>query len=414
MTAAAHRRIAVFLKGYPRLSETFIAQEILNLQRAGLDMVLISLRHPTDTKRHPVHHEITAPILYLPEYVHQEIVRCAKGWWHARRLPGYRKAFAAWYRDLRRDFTRNRFRRFVQAMVAAREMDEDIAWLYVHFIHTPGSVTRYAAIMRDLPFSISAHAKDIWTSPDWELSEKLDAARWTVTCTKGGADHLAGLAAKSDAVRLLYHGLDIERFPAPAENRPKHDGSRPEAALQLLSVGRAVEKKGFDTLLEALALLPDRLHWHWTHIAGGPLLDDLKAQGERLGLSNRLTFLGSQAQSRVLQAYREADLFVLPCRIAADGDRDGLPNVIVEAQSQKLAVLSTPISGVPELITDGENGVLVPPDDPAALASAITELAADPERRAAMGEAGMVRVHAEFNADREIAQLVHLLADQHG
>ena len=403
------RRTAIFLKGYPRLSETFIAQEILNLQKAGLSLQLVSLRHPTDTKRHPVHHEITAPLLYLPEYVHHEWRRCFQGWMKARKLPGYKAARNVWLKDLMRDKTRNRARRFVQAMVAAAELGDDIGWFYGHFIHTPGSVTRYSALMRDLPYSISAHAKDIWTSPDWELSEKLDGAEWTVTCTKGGADHLASLASSDEAVKLVYHGLDLNRFPMPKQFSFSRDGSDPENPVEIVSVGRAVEKKGLDTLLHALAQLPNTLHWRWTHIAGGPLLNDLKKLGQELGIDERLTFLGSQAQSRVLQAYRESDLFVLPCRIAADGDRDGLPNVIVEAQSQGLPVISSPISGIPELIEDGKNGVLVSPDEPATLATAIAKLVGDPALRSAMGEAGANRVHKHFNATNEIDLLLTLL-----
>ena len=403
--------VAVVLKGYPRLSETFIAQEILGLQKAGLDMELVSLRHPTDTKRHPVHEEITAPVRYLPEYIHHEPIRCLAAWLKARRLPGYKKARKIWLKDLWRDRTRNRVRRFFQAMVAAAELGDNITWLYGHFIHTPGSVTRYAAIMRDLPYSISAHAKDIWTSPDWELSEKLDDAQWTVTCTKGGADHLASLADRDEAVKLLYHGLDLNRFPPPGkkESGSKRDGSDPEDPVRLLSVGRAVEKKGFDTLLMALARLPDGLRWRWTHIAGGPLLAKLKQQAEDLGLGEKIEFLGSQAQSRVLQAYRECDLFVLPCRIAADGDRDGLPNVIVEAQSQSLPIISTPISGIPELIENGNNGLLVEPDNPDQLAKAIESLSGDPKRRKSMGEYGLKIVHEKFNAANEITQLVDLM-----
>ncbi|MEE9315416.1 MAG: glycosyltransferase family 4 protein [Rhizobiaceae bacterium] len=407
-------KVVIFLKGYPRLSETFIAQEILSLQKAGLDLQLISLRHPTDTKRHPVHHEITAPVSYLPEYVHDEWSRCFKAWRLARKLPGYKKAQRIWLHDLWRDKTRNRIRRYVQALVAAVEADADARWFYGHFIHTPSSVTRYAAIMRGLPFSISAHAKDIWTSPNWELSEKLDDAKWTVTCTKGGADHLASLAKKQDTVRLVYHGLDLDRFPKPKGKPSNRNGKDPKNPVQFLSVGRAVEKKGLDTLLEALAKLPDDLNWHWTHIAGGPLLDQLKAQGDKLGISNKLTFLGSQAQSRVLQAYGDSDLFVLPCRIAADGDRDGLPNVIVEAQSQKLAVISSPISGIPELIEDKANGLLVQPNSPQKLANALEMLARDPKRRAAMGTEGMKRVHKNFNARNEITLLLELLSQDDG
>ncbi len=406
-----HHKLVIFLKGYPRLSETFIAQEILNLQMRGIDIQLVSLRHPTDTKRHPVHHEITAPVLYLPEYIHHELRRSISAWWQARRLHGFSKARSLFLRDLRRDFTRNRVRRFVQAMVAAVEIDGNASWFYSHFIHTPGSVARYAATMRGLPYSISAHAKDIWTSPAWELSEKLDGAQWTVTCTRGGADYLQSLASREQAVRLVYHGLDLTRFPKPTHTPSKRTGDDPQNPIQFLSVGRAVEKKGLDTLLSALAALPDELNWHWTHIAGGPLLPKLKEQANQLGLNGKVSFLGSQAQARVLQAYHDSDVFVLPCRIAADGDRDGLPNVIVEAQSQALPVVSTHISGIPELIVDGKNGILIEPDNVEQLVAALKKFAADPALRHQMGKAGMARVRTEFDASQEIDLLVDLLGE---
>ena len=398
--------VAVFLKGYPRLSETFIAQEIRNLEKAGLRLRLVSLRHPTDTKRHPVHHEIEAPVSYLPEYLHDEPARVARAWAVARRLPGYAGARAAFLSDLARDRTRNRVRRFGQALVAAAEMPADVALAYAHFIHTPASVARYAAMMRALPFAVSAHAKDIWTSPDWELSQKLGEAAFTVTCTASGATRLRELAPDPSRVHLLYHGLDLARFPSPPQR-----AAATGAPFRILSVGRAVQKKGLDTLLRALALLPTDLDWRFVHIAGGPLLGELKALAETLGIAGRVSFEGAQAQARVLAAYREADVFALPCRIGTDGDRDGLPNVIVEAQSQRLAVVSTPISGIPELIEDGVNGLLVPPDDPQALAAALASLAADPARRTAMGRAGEERVRADFDADAEIGALVALLSD---
>jgi len=212
--------ICVFLKGYPRLSETFIAQEILNLQRAGLKLQIISLRRPTDTKRHPVHHEITAPVFYLPEYLRPNMGLVWNAWRKARKLPGYKTAKAAWLRDYKRDRSKSRIRRFGQACVAATQIPQDARWLYGHFIHTPGSVTRYTSMLLGLPYSMSAHAVDIWTSPDWELKEKLNDAEWTVTCTQNGARHLAALADRDDAVKLVYHGLDLERFPKNPTPRP--------------------------------------------------------------------------------------------------------------------------------------------------------------------------------------------------
>jgi glycosyltransferase involved in cell wall biosynthesis len=400
--------IAVVLKCYPRLSETFIAQEIHALESAGFELTLISLRHPTDRKTHPVNDEIRAPVLYLPEYLYQEPLRVFAAWRKARRLPGYRKAFKHFIADFRRDPTANRGRRFGQAMVLAAEFPESAGWIYSHFIHTPSSVARYAAAMRGLPWCASAHAKDIWTSPDWELAEKLQSAEWTVTCTAGGAGHLKALAADPEKVNLVYHGLDLSRFPRFASRCASRDGSDADNPARLLTVGRAVAKKGLDTLVEALALLPADLSWRWVHIGGGELHEALQAQVKRLGLRDRVTLLGSREQTEILSAYRSSDLFVLPCRIAPNGDRDGLPNVLVEAQSQGLACISTPVSGITELLIDGQNALLVPPDDPKALAAAMARAIRDPALRERLGNAGAERVHAEFDHRATIGRLIAL------
>ena len=179
--------VGFVLKGYPRLSETFIAQEIHALERRGLPIHLFSLRHPTDTARHPIHEEIAAPVSYLPEYLHDDPVRVWRGWRIARRLDGYAAAFQQWRRDLLRDPTPNRIRRFGQAIVLAAELPASIQRLHFHFLHTPASVTRYAALMLDIPFTGSAHAKDIYTIPDWEKAEKLRDIGWLSTCTQAGA-----------------------------------------------------------------------------------------------------------------------------------------------------------------------------------------------------------------------------------
>lgn len=403
-TAAAAGRVALVLKGYPRLSETFIAQEIRALELQGLDVTIVSLRHPTDPARHPIHAEIAAPVVYLPEYLWREPVRALRGWWRARSLPGYRRLLSLWLRDLWRDRTPNRVRRFGQACVLAAETGtpplQDIGRFYAHFLHTPASVARYAAVLLDLEWSVSAHARDIWTIPDWEKREKLAGpahagAAWAVTCTAYGAAHLRELAQGSP-VDLVYHGLDFTRFdrnPAPPGER---DGSDPTDPVVILSVGRLVEKKGYDDLLQALALLPAGLHWRFVHIGGGAGRERMAALAGHLNLQERIRWCGARPQGEVLAALRQADLFVLASRIGNDGDRDGLPNVLMEAQSQRLACIATGISAIPELIRDGETGMLVPPGDPAALARAIAALACDPAERARMAAAGERRVRAHF------------------
>jgi len=391
--------IAVVLKGYPRLSETFVAQELLALERRGFSLALFSLRRPTDIATHPLHEEIKARVTYLPEYLHHGPLRVLRAWRHARKLPGYAKALSAWRRDFRRDRTRNRARRFGQALVLATELPPDVTHLHAHFLHTPASVARYAAMLRGLAWSVSAHAKDIWTLPDWEKREKLAECTFVATCTSCNATHLRELAPRAASVDLVYHGIDTARFPAPSRTRSSADGSSERTPVTLLAVGRAVDKKGFDDLLRALALIPKERHWQLLHVGDGPKLPLLKTLAKELHIDERIRWLGPQAHAVVLGAYRAADVFVLPSRIASDGDRDGLPNVLLEAQSQRLACVSTRVSGIPELIVDGETGLLVSPRATDELASALTRLIADPSLRHALGEAGFERTTRLFSLD---------------
>ena len=354
-------KLAIVLKGYPRLSETFIAQEILNLERAGFDITLYSLRLPTDNRTHPVHGEIGAGVVYLPEYLYRQPGRVLRGWWRCRRLAGYPDAWKQFLRDLMRDPSPNRVRRFGQAFVLAAELPRNMPALYAHFLHTPASVARYAAILRGLPWACSAHAKDIHTTPEWEITEKLAHCRWLTTCTSYNVDHLSRLAPPGK-VMLNYHGLDLGRFGSAGGEETGRNGSDENDPVRLLSVGRAVEKKGYDGLLRALAAL-------------GP------------------------------------DLSILNSRIDRHGDRDGLPNVIVEAQSQGLAVIAANLSGIPELVESGVNGLLVPPEDESALTGALDNLIRNPEERTRMGAMGREKVQGGFTMEAAFQPLCRQLQE---
>lgn len=397
-------RVAFILKGYPRLSETFIAQEIAALERRGLDILIVSLRRPTDSRRHPVHEEIRAAVLYLPEYLLLEPLRVLRAWWSVRRSSNFKTVFSLWLKDLRRDLTPNRMRRFGQALVLAAELPADVRHLHAHFLHTPASVTRYAAALLGLPWSGSAHAKDIWTTPDWEKREKLASCEWLVTCTRANLDHLAALAPPG-RVALAYHGIDLKRFPKKVASRPERDGSSPADPVVILSVGRLVEKKGTDVLLQGLARIRPDLHWRFVHVGGGPLRKRLERLASSLGIAGRVQWRGGLTQDKVLEEYRAADVFALASRIAADGDRDGLPNVLAEAQSQALACVATRVSAIPELVRDGETGLLVAENDPDALACALEALITNPAQRRALGHAGQARVAQGFALDANLQQI---------
>ena len=396
-------RVAILVKGYPRLSETFIAQEIAGLEDHGLAPLIVSLRQPGETALHPVHRRIRADVLYLPEYLKDDPARVKAGRDFAERQPGFEAARAVFAADLERDRTANRYRRFGQACVLARELPQDIGWLHTHYLHTPASVARYAALIRGLGWSFSAHAKDIWTTPAWELTEKLGSASFGVTCTAANLDHLKSLAPHPERVELVYHGLDLSEVkPATAPPGGK------KGSFRIVSVGRTVEKKGFGDLIRALTLLKDR-DWRFDHVGGGALTGKLRQQAEKAGIADRITWHGSLVRGAVFDLLARADLFVLPSRIARSGDRDGMPNVLMEAQAHRLPVVSTRVSAIPELIEDGVTGLLVPERDPRTLAAAIVRLMDDPAFAERLARAGDRKVRERFSPEPGIDRVAALL-----
>jgi len=402
MSMASGPRVAVVLKGWPRLSETFIAQEIAGLEARGVALEIWSLRRPTDKSRHPVHDRVTGRVVYLPEYLKDDPGRVWRGWLTARRLPGYRAARGKFLADLRRDPSANRLRRWGQALVLAAELPPSIERLYAHFLHTPCSVTRYAASIRGLPWSVSAHAKDIWTSRAWDISAKLADCDWLVTCTAMGLQRLKELAPRPERLQLVYHGLDLAHLPAPPPlfgpgARPRLDGSDARDPVVILSIGRKVEKKGYADLLDALARLPKDLQWRFEHVGAGELGPALSEQAARLGIAERCTWHGAQPQKAVFAALGRADLFVLAAKKAADGDQDGLPNVLMEAAHQGLPIVSTRAAAIGEFIDHGSNGLLVAPGAPDELADALGRLVRDPELRLELARHAAETVRTRFS-----------------
>jgi len=396
-------RIAVVVKGYPRLSETFIAQEMLGLERRGIELLIVALRKPYDPYIHELHRQISAEILYLPEYVKDDPARVARAKSWARKQPTYEAARKLFDADFKNQPTADRRRRWAQGCVFAHELPQDVSWIYTHYLHTPCSAARYAAHLSGRKWSFSAHAKDIWTSPDWDLKTKINDADWGVTCTRVNVEHLGALADDPGKVELLYHGLDFSGFPEPAAADPMRAGNADP--VRLVSVGRAVEKKGYDDLLQALASLPRDLNWHFTHIGGGELSEALKTMAEAQGLADRINWRGAQPREEVIATCRQSDLFILPSKLAKSGDRDGLPNVLMEAQSMGLCCLSTRVSAIPELILEDETGVLVDPGAPEQLAKALETLVRNPRLRRDLGLAAAKRVRAEFSTDPGLDRL---------
>ena len=404
----AKLRVCVINAGWPRLSTTFVAQELVGLEQLGLDLWLATYGRSDDDVRQAIHARLQAPVHRLPMRPRTSL-RYLRAWLKMRRRPGYGRAVALLREQQARQQGKRPVRAFGRGLILAAEMPADIGLVYAHFLDAPTSAALYAATILDLPLAASAHARDIWTSKAEDLAAKLKAMRWCATCTEPGADYLRSLADEPAKVHLVYHGLDFARFPdAPAE-RAARDGTAAGNPVRLLSVGRAVEKKGFDVLLEALAALPRELAWEWHHVGSGPKLQPLRQQASALGIADRIRWHGARDQAFVVERYRDCDLFVLPSREAGDGDRDGLPNVLMEAQTQGLACLSTRFSAIPELIRNGDTGVLVEPGDSAALSSALDPLIRSPDDRRRLGDAGCSRVREQFSAAAGLRTLADLI-----
>lgn len=405
---AGEGTVCVVADRWPRVSSTFVAQELVGLEEQGLTLRLATFGRP-DKVRHELFDRLQAPIDRLPRSP-KHSWRYWRAWLKVRSTPGYALAKAMVRADRPHVKKPEKLPKyFGRAVILAAEMPDDVRVIYAHFLNLTTTIARYAAAITGLPLAASGHARDIWTAKEQDLRAKLEQMDWCATCTAPGAERLRELTDRPESIHLIYHGLLFDRFPSEPPIRPSREGSDSADPVRLLTVGRAVQKKGFDLLLEALAALPAGLAWRLDHIGPGELLPDLRAQAEGRGIADRVTWHGAQDQAFVIERYRESDLFVLPSREADDGDRDGLPNVLMEAQSQALACLSTRFSAIPELIVDGQTGVLVPPADAAALQVALDRLIRSPDERARLGEAGYKRVRTDFDARVGVRRIAELL-----
>lgn len=432
--------VAYVLKGFPVLSETFISSEVHRVERAGIPLRLFVVKPQDPGEHHPVVDRIRAQPCYLPPTtrigetsrlrwlatnvprflpsVARTLRRRPRGVLAAARLAGTESVLArsstwswpkvSYVRDL-----------LVALALADRVLaDPDVRHLHAHFAHDTTTVTWLASIVTGLPFSFTAHAKDIYAhrlNPRDLLRRKLHAAAFVVTCTGANRNHLRGLA-DGTPVHLVYHGLndDFQRFSRLGGDRPPG-----QDAVRLLAAGRLVRKKGFDVFVEACGLLRGRGVPFEAVLVGadddvgdaGSVGDDLGGRIARLGLPDQVRMPGMVGQAELYDAYRRADVFCLPCRVLDNGDRDGIPNVLIEAMSCGVPVVTTPVSGIPELVQDGSNGLLVPPDDPAALASAIQRLNADRALARRLGEAGRATVRERFDGDALAGQLATLFRE---
>ena len=426
----AEQSIAYVLMGYPRISELFIASEIARMEGQGTRLRLLVLKPSYETTHHPVVERIRAQPLYLQNFTSlsgSSLVRWLRdnlpeafgpirrvALRHPLRLArvtGWAAAQA--WRDRRGWRPRAVYvKEWMRAAAVADELcrGEPVTHLHAHFAHRTTTVTWWAAHLLNLPFSFTGHAKDIYQTdqnPHGLLARKMRAAAFVVTCTDANRQHLEAIAPGAP-VHVMYHGLnaDFARLLADAPTVEPCDG------LRIISVGRLVGKKGFDVLVDAIALLLERGVEVSAAIAGesGDQEARIRRRVTTAGLDDRIEFLGTLSQAELFAEYRRSSVFALACRITDDGDRDGIPNVLMEAMAAGLPVVSTSVSGIPELVDHGVNGLLVPPDDAEALADALWRLAKDPALSHRLGHAGALTIAEHFDGEALARHMAGLFA----
>lgn len=403
-------RVGYVLKRFPRFSETFIVNEILELERQGVDITVFSLLHPPEEKRHQFLAEIKAPVFYLPRQ------RATRGWSIDRiRLDDDEVANCnissfepplpmanLFHGKSGEEVARLMLQATSVAMMASHF---GIVHLHAHFASNATTIAMLASRLTDIPFSFTAHARDIYhryVSPeiDDRLREtKILAASFVATVSDYNCRHLQRLVPVSEQgrVRRLYNGIDLVRF-APVRDR--------DVETQFIAVGRLVEKKGFRDLIEACHTLHASGHdFKCTIVGDGPLEGELSRQIRSLSLDRVVTLTGALTQDSVRDLINQATAMVLPCVITSSGDRDGLPTVLLEAMALGVAAISTSIAGIPEIIEDGTTGYVVAPNDIAALAEAMAALIVNPLKAHQLGANGRIRAERLFDRERNVAQL---------
>ncbi len=385
-------RIGYVVKVYPRFSETFVVTELLAREEAGEDLEVFALRPSEDPRFHPELARLSAPVTYLPRPTRPsgvwEVLRAAArdpriGGAIARHLP---ELLAAEPDDA------------VQSVaLAAHAADAGLAHLHAHFASAAATVARLASLLTGIPYSFTAHAKDIFhTGVDRDLlRRKIAGAAYVATVSDFNVRYLRALAPEHSArIHLVPNSIELDRFPY-------RDPVRRGDVLRVAAVGRLVEKKGFDVLLDAVASLRGRVPVRVTIAGGGELAEPLARRVRKLGLEAIVRMPGPLRQDEVTTLLREADVFVAPCVVGEDGNADGLPTVILEAMASGVPCISTRVTGIPEVVIDGRTGLLCTPGDSDELAAALGRIASD-----AVDVVGLARAARTLVAQRHDARAV--------
>ena len=399
--------LGMILKGYPRISETFISNEILLFEELGINVRIFSMRHPREAFCHESVRRIRARVDYLPTELYEDFDRLL--WAASLQAVRHPTRFRAALQKSGERFARTRsmgtIKHLLQGCFLANLLTSapEVVHLHAHFAHSPTSVALFGSLLSGIPFSFTGHAKDIYTQNPEQLREKIDLARFVVTCTRYNKKFLNSLAPQTTTpVHRVYHGIDLSLFHGSSRRRT------PRPPYRILTVARLTAKKGIDTILQALAQLRDQgVEFSYTLIGDGDQRDAVMARILSLDLAEHCRWLGVLPHDQVIREFERADVFVLGCRIAKNGDRDGIPNVLVESLAMGLPAVATTVSALPEIVRPEETGLLVAPDAPDLMARTLDKILTDNALRTACIQRGRDLVTREFN-NRE---LIRELAD---
>ena len=405
-------RLGYLYSRYPVVSQTFCDAEMLALERLGFELIIGSVHPPLTSLRHEHISCLRASIHYAPP---QEILKILG---NAARTTG------KWPRDLVHQHEQ-RYGPSAKAELRARNAfyfadffaRNDVEHVHVHFANRAAHTALFLKEISGIPFSVTAHGQDFMKDlgSDDLLREICAAAEFVAAETDYSCELLCRRCPDSAAkIHRVYNGIDLERFPMtngepPRPLRSEQPVAAPYQAPRIISVGRLVEFKGFEHLIDACGELARRgFDFACDIIGDGPLRETLRSKIAKLNLSSRINLLGSLSQKAVLEKLRDADIFALASTADAQGATDVFPTVILEAMASARPVVSTRLAGIPELVVDGETGLLVSPGDTAALTKALQHSVCDGELRLRYGRAGRTRIEQHFRVEDTVAPLLKL------
>lgn len=411
---AAGERVVYVLRSFPRLSQTFILNELLALEAGGIDVAVVSLVRAADRLTHERLGSLHAPVLYLDEPTHRARRRVVAHLVLLLRRPGrYLRTAVRLARQPEATSGYHGVTRpqaFDRAVVAVHLLGlrgrHGVVRLHAHFAHDPALVAQLASGLSGVPYSFTGHARDLVQISERALASRVAGARAVVTCCEMNADLIGDVSSKRDRqkVHVIPNGIDTSAFaPCPAGS----DGAQPGTVV---SVGRFVEKKGFEILIDAVArVVRSGQATHLTIYGDGPLRADLEARIAANGVGAYVTLAGECTQAELQRVLPRCSIFALTPYVGGDGDRDGLPTVLVEAMACGVPVVTTDVAGIPDLVDDGRNGFMCPPREAAPVADALRQLLGDEALRRRMAVAARATVVERFDqavTSRQVADLL--------